>query len=218
MLKMCSQCKEEKPSTTEYFFRDKRAKDGLQSSCKKCERIRVKKWQAKHPEKCREYTRQWEEKNAVKKRSLQRQRYAENAEEERHRKRQWRIENPEKRRAQERKYRSRKNNKPAFFSAEHEKKAIEYFNGRCAICGRQLRDLFGEHTMAMDHWIPLSSPDCPGTIPTNMVPLCHGVDGCNNRKSNRDPEEWLIAEFGKRKAKKILERIETYFKSLGGEA
>jgi bacterioferritin-associated ferredoxin len=92
--------------------------------------------------------------------------------------------------------------------------ALEYFHGCCAVCGRQLNDLFGEHTAAMDHWIPLSSPDCPGTVTTNIIPLCHGIDGCNQSKGAREPLAWLKWKFGKRKAKQILKRIQAYFDSI----
>lgn len=52
---------------------------------------------------------------------------------------------------------------------------------------------------------------CPGTIPGNMVPLCHGMFGCNNSKADKDPEIWLIKRYGKRKATIILKRINVYF-------
>lgn len=110
---------------------------------------------------------------------------------------------------------------PIAFDHSEWQRALEYFNGCCAVCGRQLNDLFGEHTAAADHWIPLASSDCPGTIPTNIVPLCHGVGGCNNSKSNTQPYEWLVSKFGKRKAAEINARIQAYFdyvKSLTGGA
>lgn len=89
--------------------------------------------------------------------------------------------------------------------------AIGYWHGCCAICNRPLVDLFGDRKLAMDHWIPVVSPECPGTVPHNMLPLCHGVDGCNNKKWAHDPTEWLTQKLGKRKAKQKLREIETYF-------
>lgn len=44
LLKRCSKCGEEKPATPEFFSRDKRRKDGLQSQCKHC----VNTWQKAH--------------------------------------------------------------------------------------------------------------------------------------------------------------------------
>lgn len=88
-----------------------------------------------------------------------------------------------------------------------------HFGGRCAVCERP-PGLW--HTIAADHWTPISSPDCPGTVPSNIVPLCHGVDGCNNSKHDRDAAEWLSETRGKRQANKIIARIEGYFESIRG--
>jgi hypothetical protein len=44
-----------------------------------------------------------------------------------------------------------------------------------------------------------------------MVPLCHGIDGCNNTKGAKPPDEWLIERYGKRKAAAILRRIAAFF-------
>ena len=79
-----------------------------------------------------------------------------------------------------------------------------------------MNDLFGEFTAAADHWIPLTyeGKDNPGTVATNVLPACHGVGGCNNKKHNAMPVEWLEKEYGKRKAHQILDRIEKYFRSL----
>jgi len=107
--------------------------------------------------------------------------------------------------------RSIKRGLPTKFTVLDWQRAIEYFNGCCAVCGRPLRDLLGSHTESMDHWIPLSSPDCPGTIPANIVPLCHGLGGCNNSKGAKVASVWLTERFGKRGAREVLRRIEAYF-------
>lgn len=92
--------------------------------------------------------------------------------------------------------------------------AIEYWHGCCAVCGRQLSDLFNSHKPAMDHWIPVASANCPGTVPYNILPLCHGAGGCNNSKGKKDPVIWLTEKLGKRAAKKKLAEIEAYFDSV----
>jgi hypothetical protein len=107
--------------------------------------------------------------------------------------------------------RARKSDLPCNFSEADWRNTTTYFDGCCAVCGRP-PGLW--HTIAMDHWVPLSAPDCPGTIPANMIPLCHGIDGCNNSKHNKTPHKWLVSKFGKRKAAAILRRIEGYFASL----
>lgn len=118
-----------------------------------------------------------------------------------------------KRKANDERRRALKRQLPAEFTANDWNNALTYFHDCCAVCERP-PGLW--HTLAMDHWIPLSSPECPGTIPTNIVPLCHGVDGCNNSKHNSDPHNWLIRKFGKSKSKKIEERIVTYLNWLKG--
>jgi hypothetical protein len=95
------------------------------------------------------------------------------------------------------------------FTASDWQRALDYFNDCCAVCERPMNGLF--HAPHADHWIPLSSPDCPGTIPDNMVPLCGGMDGCNQSKNDRPAAEWLASKFGKRKSATILARIEAYF-------
>lgn len=109
--------------------------------------------------------------------------------------------------------RSRLHGLPASFSDDDMIFMLGYFNSCCAVCGCALNGLFV--TVALDHWIPVSSPDCPGTVPENIVPLCHarrgGMGGCNLSKSGKPAHTWLIETYGKRKGGQILSRIEAYF-------
>lgn len=97
---------------------------------------------------------------------------------------------------------------PATFTEQEQAFCRQYWHYACAICGRE--EGF-EWTLAMDHWIPITSQNCPGTIATNMIPLCHGRGGCNNAKHAHEPGPWLQERFGKRKAKALGQKIETYF-------
>src|SRR5690606_1257964 len=45
-------------------------------------------------------------------------------------------------------------------------RCLEHFDHRCAVCGRNPKD-YKHLSMAMDHWIPLSSPQSLGTVPKN---------------------------------------------------
>ncbi len=113
--------------------------------------------------------------------------------------------------------RARKNALPATLTKEQWQFALDYFGHRCAVCGVS-EGLF--MTLAQDHWIPISDKrsDNPGTVATNIVPLCHakvsGVRGCNNLKRDRDASEWLLDTFGQRKADKIEKRIMAYFEKV----
>lgn len=118
------------------------------------------------------------------------------------------VKTPDKRKAYKNNYKARKRELPATFTAEQWRHCIEYWNYSCAICGRP-QGLW--HSLAADHWIPITSPVCPGTVVDNILPLCHGIDGCNNNKSNRQPIEWLVEKLGKRKSSKKLAEIQAYF-------
>jgi len=111
-------------------------------------------------------------------------------------------------RANEHRYNMRKKRLPDTFTERHWRHALTYFGHCCTYCGDQ-QGLW--NPMTSDHFIPLSHPECPGTIPANMLPACKS---CNSSKGTRDASEWLVEKYGSKKAKEILIRIETYFKSL----
>lgn len=118
---------------------------------------------------------------------------------------------PEKKVIREARRRARKRQLPSTFTAQDWQFCIEYFNYTCAVCGCQLRDMFGNIEPHADHWIPLANPDCPGTVPRNMVCLCNS---CNLSKGAKLPEKWLTEGYGAKKAKQILQRIQNYFEGL----
>lgn len=124
-----------------------------------------------------------------------------------------RVTNPTLSRLSVMRRRARKRHLPATFSATERTFMLQHFGYACVACGNQ-EGLFG-FTLADDHWIPLASPACPGTVATNMVPLCHGIGGCNNSKSDTDPHLWLVERFGIRKAAKIEKNVHAYFALVG---
>lgn len=85
---------------------------------------------------------------------------------------------------------------------------LQYWHHACAVCGNQDGFFW---TLADDHWIPITSPHCPGTVATNMIPLCDGQGGCNTLKRNKDARAWLATRYTPAQAKRILKSIETYF-------
>lgn len=110
---------------------------------------------------------------------------------------------------------ARKYGLPATLTPGQWQHALNYFNGCCAVCGRQMNDMFGEFTISADHWIPLIAyENGPGTVATNIIPLCHGKGGCNNSKVHHLPTFWLDRKYGKRKGRQIAAKIQTYFDSL----
>lgn len=156
--------------------------------------------------------------------------YSENKEFHHARKKKYEALHPEKRRAADRRRagtprlkakshrrNARKLGLPDSFTAQDWQHALDYFGGCCAVCGKA-PDFWT--TLAADHWIPLASPDCLGTVPKNIIPLCHakkdGQGTCNNEKHSRDALEWLISKYDKCKASAIMKRIQAYFDSLTG--
>jgi len=115
--------------------------------------------------------------------------------------------------------RARIKNLPESFTDQDWQRALEYFKGCCAVCGRSADE---KYSIAADHWIPLNSDACSGTIPTNIVPLCHsrkgGQSSCNRSKGYRDANKWLFEQYGETKASEILERIEAYFTWLKAQS
>jgi hypothetical protein len=115
-------------------------------------------------------------------------------------------------------YRARKRALPDSLDTNAVTFLFQYWQFACAICGREAGGLF--HVLALDHWIPLSNPTCPGTVAWNILPLCHAKPGipsfphvpyCNNSKAAQDPVTWLKTKLGPRKANAKLRDIETYF-------
>lgn len=160
--------------------------------------------------------KEWVERNPEKSREIKSRHYQNHTPIVKARSKKWRQDHPERYALSMRvcgaRRRSRRQKLPDSFTNADWRRALEYFHHCCAVCGRQLKDLFDTHTAAADHWIPLSyDGENPGTVPTNIVPLCHGENGCNNSKTNKLPDEWLIQRFGKRKAKQVMKRVQEYF-------
>lgn len=175
----------------------------------------AQRWRDNHREKLRERSRQWY--MADPQRKVRRNQYTRRYHQTHgyvSQKRYYHT-HPESKAVAKQRRRAREMALPDTFTIQEWRHALNYFNGCCAVCGRP-PGLW--HTIAADHWIPVTSPACPGTIASNMLPLCHsqkdGFDGCNNTKADKDAIEWLTARYAPRKAKRILARIEAYFASL----
>lgn len=226
-MKTCSKCGLTLPSTPEYFYRNKDGKDGLRSACKACvvkynheakpiyhqanrEKITQynREYHANNRERLNQRRRERRKENHEKEKQSQRERYKKNHEKVRKMQREWHKANPEYRRINQSRRRARKRLLPNNYTHQDWLDCLEYFNYCCAVCGSQLRDLFGNVEPHADHWIPLASEHCTGTVVNNMICLCNA---CNLSKNDKLPEQWLDEKFGKASAAKILKRIKGYF-------
>lgn len=207
--KLCSTCNQIYPATTEYFYA---RGNGVVPPCKVCKSENRRK-RLQNPEIRALVNQREKARRANPEKKEYHRRYRQNPafkEKERYRsKKRW--EDPKYRlqkKLQSIRYYDRKRSLPNTLTVDNWLKCLEYWHGCCAVCGGQLRDLFGYVEPNIDHWIPLNSPDCPGTIPTNIICLC---ESCNKSKGDAPANQWLISRYGKRKANTILKRIEAYF-------
>jgi hypothetical protein len=223
--KRCSRCKETYPATTDYFFLryiNKDQQDVFSSWCKACCRTQKREsWQSMSPDD--KITKSQRRKarytiNAVaicKERRLFRQNHPEY---EKNYRKPYRKRSPHVPQGCRARRAARKRGLPAQWTKQDWMRALAHWQNACAVCGNQ-EGLFW--TLVPDHWIPLSHPSCPGTIPTNIIPLCHNRRGnyqsCNNTKTNRDPVTWLEDKLGIRKATQKLRAIHDYFESVRQE-
>lgn len=230
-FKRCTKCDEYK--SRDQFSRQSRSRDGLQSECKDCNR----EYRQSNAEHRREYQREYNQVNAESIRDRKRIYRQKNAEWIREYERNRRKTNAKQldeyirnyrqvnstriletvhkyrqtlkgkavERAHGHRRRARKKSLPNSFTATDWQIALDYFDHACAVCGQGL--MFNSHG---DHWIALNAPNCPGTIPWNMVPLCNT---CNTSKKDSQPDDWLMKRFGKRKGRAILNRIEAFLDS-----
>jgi hypothetical protein len=119
----------------------------------------------------------------------------------------------------EAKRRARINGLPYDWEKADWQRCLEYWGHKCCICGRGESDT---HFIARDHWIAVKDyrPDNPGTVPHNIVPLCHsyrgrdGEPGCNNHKHKHDPVVWLCSKYPPDEAERIIARIHEYFEAV----
>lgn len=197
--KTCTKCRETKPLNMFRLASNHGAPRTPRSQCIACEKTDQKLWEAKTFPARRLYREHYE----AHKRVITPKRKA--------RQKQWAQDNRPRLRHSGSLRRARVKGFPSTFTEEEQHFCRAYFHYACAICGRE--EGF-EWTLAMDHWIPINSPHCPGTVATNMIPLCDGVSGCNTRKQDTLPERWLIKRFGKRKAAAILKKIDAYFAAV----
>lgn len=234
-LVSCTQCGEIKVWNARNFLKEKRK--GIHQPCRSCKQTQQRQhkrekyhadpewrkeryqyqqtWRDNNRDHVRQYAREYSRnnywRNGNRHCAATRKWQIHHTEQRREYRREYNRQHPEKTKAMQIRRQARKLKLPDTFTAQEWTQCFEWWDGRCAYCGNQ-QGLFIYTKLTADHFIPLTSPNCPGTIARNIIPACYS---CNSSKSSSDPAEWAIRKFGKRKAKAILERIQTYFKSLG---
>lgn len=193
--KKCSSCKQWFPATTEYFYLDKRY-GTCRSKCKTCMNGASLQYNRNHVGVVRRIHRKWRRAHPDKVlKQLQKTR----------------TKHPLYMTAATQRRAARKRGLPDTLTKTEWATCLDYWGNCCAVCGAQ-NGLWIR--ICADHWIPLSNPRCPGTVQTNIVPMCMS---CNSSKSNMLPDVWAYRELGKRKAKQLLSKVEAYFSWVNSE-
>jgi len=175
------------------------------------------RWRHSHSDRVRETERKRRQTNPdVHQRASKRYRNA-HAEILKERDRQRRAANidtaREKGRQKEHRRRAKIRALPATFTDADWERALTHFHGGCAYCGNP-PSLFDVNTVLQhEHHIPVNPDyelkgDNPGYTADNIVPACQS---CNFSKGNKNPTQWAIKRFGKRRGESILKRIQEYF-------
>jgi len=86
---------------------------------------------------------------------------------------------------------------PSTFTQEQWNECKEYFDQKCAYCGKEL-------PLFQDHFMPLSKGG--EYTHNNIIPAC---DSCNSRKFNHDPFTWYPKQdfYSKQRGQKILKYL-----------
>lgn len=202
--------------------------------CRECGASRKRKWESDNRDHVNQLHRDWAEKNSARSEEIKRKSYTKNRSRILKRLATEYEANPEpvKRRARKRymldpvagraksrawvkanslrasvhwkNRKARKRNLPNNWTAAQARYALSYWGNACAACGTPFK---GTGACHWDHWIPLTNPNCPGTVPENMVPLCCT---CNLTKNARDAVAWLKDKF-EHKAETIARLVADYF-------
>lgn len=176
-----------------------------------------KNYYAEHTDERIEYTRVYRLGHPAQIKESRRAGRLRNPEVERQRYVDWAKRNPSAVKEKSDKRRARKRALPFSFYKKDWQQCLEYWDYQCCVCGRSI-GLW--HFIVREHWIALTDKrvDNPGTVPSNIVPMCHSRKGaspsdagCNNTKYNSDPIAWLEHRLGKRKASAKIKEIQSYF-------
>jgi hypothetical protein len=87
------------------------------------------------------------------------------------------------------------------YSAEEWFYALYYWKWQCAVCG-------SDDKLCPDHWIYIGADNCPGTVASNIVPMCAS---CNSSKGRKNPVKWLQFRIKSIDALVKLSQIEIFF-------
>lgn len=220
--RICSKCNIEKDITE--FSKAKTNKDGIRKLCKDCCKKYQKQWKENKKEETKEQNKLYREshkeerkqyldknKEALKEKGkqyrkthyykpnkeTQKRYYEKNKEAIKEYSRKYREEHYDIYKMHRQKRKAKKKQLPSTLTAEQWNKCKQYFNNRCAYCGKEL-------PLEQEHFVALSRGG--EYTHNNIIPACKG---CNNNKRARTFEEWYLTYkyYDRGRERKILKYL-----------
>jgi len=174
-MKTCTKCGEEKPATTEFFYK---TNNYLRNACKECTREYKNKWCEDNKEHIAERNKQYKKDNKERVAEYNKQHYEDNKERYAERHKQWEENNQEKRYAYTAKRRATKLKVTTENFTRQD--VLDKWGTDCHICSDPV-DLNDWH---MDHVVPLQPKEGePGEHTLANVKPSH--PHCNISKGNK---------------------------------
>lgn len=188
-MKTCSKCKEEKPATTEYFY--KKADSSLRAECKVCSKKNCNEYYNNNKEKLIKKADKWNKANPEKTRLKNQKWRKNNSQKIKISSKTWIKNNLDKHRANKRSQQNRRKAKKKGNGWEPytEEQMLSKYGSICYLCNeeidfkapRQCGKPGWERSFWIEHVIPVSKGG-PDTL-DNVRPS-HGL--CNLNKSNKE--------------------------------
>ena len=197
-MKHCSQCFEVLPENGEYFYKQKKGKNGFGSECKQC-RKSYRRWHhKKNKEKYNQLRKEryqknkkretaqvyaYREKNKKRIKEYWAHYYQRNKEQYKSHNKRYREENPGKFKEYSRRRNHRRRQAELGtkfnFSAEEWQQCLAHFNHQCAYCG-------SKESLEQEHVVPVSAGG--HYTADNIIPACKS---CNSSKNNKIMQDWF---------------------------
>lgn len=183
-IKVCPKCKEPFPLTDEFWYKNRSAKNGYQSHCKKCRNALNSSWQKKNPDKVKENVLRWRKANPEKRKENLSNYQKSHPEKHREYKRRYQQLHPEKSRIKYHKRKAQKLGNGGSYTFTELQQLFEDQGHRCFHCDKFI-SLNNGKTCHIDHWIPLVRGGSNNI--ENIRLLC---PYCNLSKGDRLPWKW----------------------------
>ena len=197
-MKHCSTCFEVLPENGEYFYKQKKGKNGFGSECKQCRKSYWRWHHKKNKEKYNQLRKEryqknkkretaqvyaYREKNKKRIKEYWAHYYQRNKEQYKSHNKRYREENPGKFKEYSRRRNHRRRQAELGtkfnFSAEEWQQCLAHFNHQCAYCG-------SKESLEQEHVVPVSVGG--HYTADNIIPACKS---CNSSKNNKIMQDWF---------------------------